>query len=243
MKYAAIFISDLHLHPSEPLILERFTLFIEMAKNKTKAVYILGDFIHAWPGDDAIDDWSRKLANLVAELYAANVKCYFMPGNRDFLLGEKFATLAKWQVLPDPYVIHLNNKPILLSHGDRFCTKDWLHQVFMFITRGKAFSKIFCLLPLNLRNWLVKGVRGYSSKRHKSQSTAVLDVVNTRVIQDMALYNTQILIHGHTHRPNVHQLIGNKSKMTRFVLSDWDDNPALLCYNDTQELIFKRDIK
>lgn len=236
--YDAIFISDLHLHPNEPKILENFTHFIHVAKECTKAVYILGDFIHAWPGDDAIDVWSRNISDLLAQLAVNDVKCYFMPGNRDFLLGSDFAKLAKWQELPDPYVLELSGLRVLLSHGDRFCTKDWLHQIFMKLTRGRFFASMFLLLPLRLRKRCVQRVRKYSVARHSRQNKKNMDVVEAKVIQDMRLYNTQTLIHGHIHMPCKYTIKTDKSALNRFVLGDWDDGYSVLCYNKTQGFVF-----
>lgn len=243
MKHAAklweaMFISDLHLHPNEPKILKNFARFINMAQKQTKAVYILGDFIHAWPGDDAMDAWSMQLTALLEQLAASDVKCYFMPGNRDFLLKEDFAKVSKWQILPDPYLCEFADLRVLLSHGDRFCTKDLLHQIFMQLTRGKFFARMFLLLPLRFRKRCVQGVRKYSVARHIRQNKDTMDVVEKKIVQDMLRYKTTVLIHGHTHKSCKNTIKTDNNTLSRFVLSDWDDDPSVLCYSNIHGFMF-----
>lgn len=237
-KCIATFISDLHLHPQAPDILKRFETFIGWAIQHTEVVYILGDFLHVWPGDDALDEWSLKIAKLVAKLDAAGVKCYFMPGNRDFLLGDRFARLAKWEVLPDPCVITLGKQRILLSHGDQYCTSDQSHQWFRWLTRRSSFIWSFTKLPLWLRRRWVNQVRVYSQTRHQHQTIDRMDVVEESVLTQLQKWHVNMLIHGHTHRPRKHDIQHSTYAYTRYVLSDWDDIPEVLCYYKTNRVEF-----
>lgn len=236
-RVKAAFISDLHLHPECPEITHRFKQFISWAKVSAETVYILGDFLHAWPGDDALDAWSQDIAATVAQLADADIPCYFMPGNRDFLLGQRFAEFAKWHVLPDPYVIQLNGERVLLSHGDRYCTKDKAHQWFRWFTRRPSFIWGFTRLPLRLRQGGVTKIRAYSQHRHPQSNLSWMDVVDNAVMQSLTNYKATILVHGHTHRPAEH-VLGQQCR--RFVLSDWDDNPLVLCYYNTYGFEFHK---
>ncbi len=231
----AVFISDLHLHPEMPSISEWFTQFIAWAKQATETVYILGDFLHVWPGDDALDNWSQTIATQLAQLSAAGVHCYFMPGNRDFLLGSQFAKLAKWNVLSDPSVIELGGETILLSHGDRYCTADKKHQWFRWITRQPLFIWSFTRIPLALRTRWVQQVRNYSQQQHAAHDMHKMDVVDKAVQLSLHEYRAKTIIHGHTHRPKTHHM---PEKCRRFVLSDWDDKPLFLCYYKTYGIKF-----
>jgi UDP-2,3-diacylglucosamine hydrolase len=231
----AVFISDLHLHPQMLTISEWFTQFIDWAKEATEAVYILGDFLHVWAGDDAMDSWSREIASQVEQLSEAGVHCYFMPGNRDFLLGSQFAKLAKWQVLPDPSVIKLGGETMLLSHGDRYCTADKKHQWFRWLTRRPGFIWSFTRLPLKLRLKWVNQVRNYSQRHHSLHDLQKMDVVDKEAMLNLHEHHAKILIHGHTHQCKTHVLVDG---CTRFVLSDWDDKPMLLCYYKAYGLKF-----
>lgn len=232
-----VFISDLHLHPDDIHIQERFNSFINWARNSVKNIYILGDFFHAWAGDDSINEWSRAIAHRLHELTEHNTSIYYMPGNRDFLLGKEYAQLAGWTVLNEPALIELGGEKVLLVHGDRYCTKDRAHQRLRILTRNKLFTKFFLSLPLKFREQLVNKVRKISSNK-QFKPIEEMDVVGDEVVKHMAKFQVSTLIHGHTHKPGIsHYDMGNKM-LTRFVLSDWDDTPHLLCYDNTKGFYF-----
>lgn len=231
-----VFISDLHLHPEEPLIQARFNSFIEWAKHSVKTVYILGDFFHAWVGDDDMNDWSRGIANQIKSLTELGISVSFMHGNRDFLLGKHFASLAGWTVISEPRLIKLGAENILLVHGDRYCTKDWSHQRFRQLTRNRLFTTLFLKLPLKYRQKLVKEVRERSMSFSKTM--VEMDVVADSVIKHMNKYQIITLIHGHTHKPGVTEYQDGSQLLRRYVLSDWDDTPQILCYHNTKGFYF-----
>lgn len=234
-----VFISDLHLNPDEPWISERFSQFISWASVSVKTVYILGDFFHAWAGDDSLDTWSSGIATQLRSLTDKGISVYFMAGNRDFLLGKEFAELTGWKILYEPTTIQLDNKKILLVHGDRYCTKDASHQRFRKITRNRLFSFVFLSLPLRFRLNLVDKIRKKSSAI-KTLSTEQMDVVTTDMLKHLTKYKAEIVVHGHTHKPGEFPLKSDSGDYTRFVLSDWDDTPKLLCYHYTEGFHFVR---
>lgn len=236
----AVFISDLHLQPERVDIQERFNQFIAWCKTtRIKRIYILGDFLHAWAGDDAIDEWSRSIAKQLNELSELNIQLYYMHGNRDFLLGKRFAKLAGWTILPEPSIIKLGDEKVLLVHGDRYCTKDKAHQRFRKLTRNFLFPFIFLRLPLIIRQKLVGKVRELSQNNHYKMIEQV-DVDTKTVLEHMNGLNIKILIHGHTHRPKVHSYEINNQQVRRYVLSDWDDSPVLLCYHNANGFLLER---
>lgn len=233
----AVFISDLHLHPEEKEIVERFNVFVNWAKHSVKRIYILGDFFHAWPGDDAQDEWSDDIASKLHDLSAAGVEVFYMSGNRDFLLGHDFAKRAGWAVLKEPTVILLGNKPVLLVHGDRYCTTDKKHQRFRRLTRNKLFAWLFLQLPLNYRKRLVNAVRQISQSNQSAMMLPV-DVVSESVIKHMKHNKVNTVIHGHTHKPGLTSYQVDGGVFRRYVLSDWDDKPVFLCYYKTNGFLF-----
>lgn len=233
----AVFISDLHLHPNDLGIKGRFDAFVDWAKNSVKSIYILGDFFHVWAGDDSTTEWSLGIAQQLKSLADLGISLFYMPGNRDFLVGKQFASLAGWTPLTEPYIIQLGDTKVLLVHGDRYCTKDISHQRFRLLTRNRLFSAIFLNLPLRFRNRMVKKIRGMSQK-NTSKTLAEMDVVDAVILKSMEQYKVSILIHGHTHRPNTHKYIISGNNFTRYVLSDWDDSPQLLCYDNTKGFYF-----
>lgn len=232
----AVFISDLHLNPAEPEISQRFAEFINWAAANCRRLYILGDFFHVWAGDDTLDDWSMDIAARLGQLSAQGIALYFMPGNRDFLLGDHFARLAGWTVLPDPCLIDCGQQAILLAHGDAFCTRDRAHQRFRRLTRSPWFSSLFLRLPQRLRLQLCQSVRQHSQRQQKSQM--IMDVEIATVCQVAEAHGVSTLIHGHTHRPGLYPETNSKGNLQRYVLSDWDDRPQILCYDDTKGFYF-----
>ncbi|HAT1819746.1 TPA: UDP-2,3-diacylglucosamine diphosphatase [Legionella pneumophila] len=233
----SVFISDLHLHPEDSEIQARFHRFINWARNSVRKIYILGDFFHAWSGDDSINAWSDDIAKQIKSLTQSGIEIYFMTGNRDFLLGSSFAKRAGWKILTEPTVITLGNNRILLAHGDRYCTSDRSHQRFRLLTRNRCFSFLFLRLPLSIRKRLVNGVRKISLNNHH-KSIEQMDIVKEAAIRHMSENNIEILIHGHTHKPSLTNYSYEGKILTRYVLSDWDDIPKLLCYDNTKGFYF-----
>ena len=237
MSIDVVFISDLHLHPEDHDIQERFNQFLEWARVSVKKIYILGDLFHVWAGDDSINDWSRGIAQQLFALKETGISLYYMHGNRDFLLGKVFGRLAGWTVLPEPSIIDLGKGKIMLAHGDRYCTKDIAHQRFRMLTRNRVFSALFLMLPLHYRERLVNQVRK-RSQENQSSVMEKIDVVAESVVKHMTRYKVTQLIHGHTHKPDIIKYNYKLAQLTRYVLSDWDDRPKLLCYDNTMGLYF-----
>lgn len=234
----AVFISDLHLHPQEYAIQAHFESFLKWARQySVKNIYILGDFFHAWAGDDTLNDWSRGIAEQLHALTRQGISLFYMHGNRDFLLGKSFAQLAGWSILTEPTIIHLDKEKIMLVHGDRYCTKDQAHQRFRRLTRNKIFPVLFLSLSLKYRERLVNQVRS-RSQNNVSKTTEQMDVVAESVIQHMQEHGVTQLIHGHTHKSGLTTYTVNQEQLERYVLSDWDDSPNLLCYDNTKGFYF-----
>jgi UDP-2,3-diacylglucosamine hydrolase len=232
----AVFISDLHLHPDNDLITQRFYRFLDWAQSHVSTVYILGDFFHVWPGDDGLDAWSKTIAMRLQALSKQGVAIYFMHGNRDFLIGKEFADLAGMTLISEPTVIPLGKTPVLLVHGDRYCTKDRAHQWFRTLTRNPYFSRLFLMVPFAIRNKLVHGVRKYSRSGQYQPET--MDVVAKDMLHHMQSCQVATVIHGHTHKPGMTTHDCDGQIFRQFVLSDWDDSPQVLCYHKSKGLYF-----
>jgi len=234
----AVFISDLHLDPNIPEISKRFDDFLAWVGPRTRALYILGDFFHAWAGDDTSNAWSDAVADQLAKLKAQGVAVYFMRGNRDFLLGPAFAARASSILLDEPACIELGGQCVMLTHGDRYCTQDKAHQWFRRLTRNRWFSKLFLMIPKRVRTRIVAGVRAHSEDNPRKQPE-IMDVVPAALIRHLNQHQINIMVHGHTHRPGLtsHEYAGRIYK--QYVLSDWDAAPSVLCYNKSTGFYFK----
>ena len=234
----AVFISDLHLHPDETAITDRFEIFIQWATGHVKTGYILGDFFHVWPGDDALDTWSQSIAQRLSWLSSKGVALYFMRGNRDFLLGESFAKIASLTLLKEPTVITLGVTKLLLMHGDCYCTKDKGHQWLRRLTRNAIFPYIFLRIPYFIRAKWVNAIRKHSQANHRKPDSD-MEIVSSVMLQHMHQMQVTALIHGHIHKPGLTEHRYQGLTYQQYVLSDWDDNPLLLCYDRPNGLYFK----
>lgn len=216
-----LFISDLHLHESRPLVTRAFFHFLETRARAAQALYILGDFFDAWIGDDDDSELLRKVAEKLLALKQAGVAIYFMHGNRDFLLGETYAQKAGMELLPESWVIDLYGTPTLLLHGDTLCTADLDYQQFRQMVRSPQWQQQILSQPLAARRLLAAQLREKSQSMNSMKAEDIMDVTQDEVTAQMEQANVTRLIHGHTHRPATHSFNIQGQKVERIVLGDW----------------------
>ena len=231
-----LFISDLHLSPDHPRLVRGFLALLKEYKNKNTQLYILGDWFNAWIGDDYSALWLDEIITALQEFTAANNHVYFQVGNRDFVLGKKFLALFNATLLPDVYILEINHKRFRLEHGDALCTDDVAYQRFRKVIRNPVLLGILKRTPLNFRQKLANGFRKKSSETKQLKSYDIMDV-NLHVVEN-AIHQVDFLIHGHTHRPEIHEVINKK----RIVLGDWREDTAWILEINEQEN-FKLDFK
>jgi UDP-2,3-diacylglucosamine hydrolase len=228
-----LFISDLHLDPERPHITDLFGRFLREEARGADALYVLGDLFEAWVGDDDPSETGAFVAKELHALHAAGTPVSFIRGNRDFLLGDDYALRAGMTILPDPAVVVLYGEPTLLMHGDLLCTDDVAYQRFRAQTRNPQWQAQFLSQPLAARIAFAQQARA-ASKAHQSglkdQGTmeTITDVSPATVEGTLARYGIQTLIHGHTHRPAVHELDVDGRHCRRIVLGDWYDQGSVL---------------
>jgi len=231
-----LFISDLHLSPDHPRLVRGFLALLKEYKNKNTQLYILGDWFNAWIGDDYGAPWLDEIITTLQEFTAANNHVYFQVGNRDFVLGKKFLALFNATLLPDVYILEINHRKFRLEHGDALCTDDVAYQRFRKVIRNPVLLGILKRTPLNFRQKLANGFRKKSSETKQLKSYDIMDV-NLYAVEN-AIHQVDFLIHGHTHRPEIHEIINKK----RIVLGDWREDTAWILEINEQEN-FKLDFK
>ncbi len=218
-----LFISDLHLDAERPEITALFGRFLDGEARSADALYILGDLFEAWVGDDDPSAAGALVAEKLRALVDTGVPTCFIRGNRDFLLGETFAARCGMTLLDDPTRIDLYGQPTLLLHGDLLCTNDTAYQQFRTQTRDPQWQAQFLAQPLQSRLAFAAQARAASQARYGelvSMGTAeTIGDVSPATVQDwFARFGVMRMIHGHTHRPAIHNE-GNGN--TRIVLGDW----------------------
>ncbi len=232
MRHHIYFISDLHLDQNLPVVTNLFENFIKNQAPQADALYILGDFFEAWIGDNDKSEFNEHIKYLLKKL-SETVPIYFMVGNRDFLIGNKFCKEAGVEPLKDPYLTSIYNKQVLLSHGDFLCTEDWMHQIFRKATGTRFFKFLARIFPLSIKRKIADRMRKFSKKHHKSLSESAMDIVPNSLHKLLDQKPCDIMIHGHTHKPKVHKLTHNDKELHRVVLGAWHDHADILMIDET----------
>lgn len=225
---ATLFIADLHLQTEEPAITAGFLRFLQGEARSADALYILGDLFEAWIGDDDPNPLHREIATAIKALAASGVPCYFIHGNRDFLIGKRFAHESGMTLLPEENVLELYGRKVLIMHGDTLCTDDTGYLAFRAKVHTPWIQTLFLALPLFIRNRIAAKMRAGSKAANSNKSMTIMDVNPQAVVEVMEKHRVQWLIHGHTHRPDVHQLTANGEHAHRVVLGAWHSEGSMV---------------
>ena len=225
-----LFISDLHLSPEHPRLVRGFLALLEHYKNKDTQLYILGDWFNAWIGDDYSAPWLDEIVSTLQDFTQAGNHIYFQVGNRDFALGQHFLKQFNGSLLADIDQLKIGKLNIRLEHGDLLCTDDVSYQKFRKIIRNPLLLGFLKNMPLSFRQKLANGFRKKSAETKQVKSYEIMDVNQQAVEQ--SLQSVDLLIHGHTHRPEIHK---EKGKF-RIVLGDWREHEAQILEIDPAQL-------
>lgn len=227
-----LLISDLHLDPGAPETTRQFLAFLDEAAREARALYILGDLFEAWLGDDDPDPAGREIVAALRRLTDAGVPCFFMHGNRDFLVGPRFARETGCTLLADGTVVDLHGERVLLMHGDLLCTADVHYQRLRRILRNPVVDFTIRRLPLATRRRLGRRLRAGSRMHVGSTAPEIMDVTPQAVLDTMRRAGVRTLVHGHTHRPAIHRFELDGQPARRIVLGDWYTQGSVLEWRD-----------
>lgn len=199
------------------------------------SLYILGDLFEYWLGDDAIEflDHTEAKARL-AELSDRGVGLSFLAGNRDFLIGSEFLDGCQMKRLDAEHILEVGNRRILLMHGDSLCTDDVAHQQFRSMVLESDWQNQFLAKTIEERDALAKMARYRSDDGKATKTAEIMDVTESAVKEAMERHNVDLLIHGHTHRPAIHQLRDNQTTRYRVVLGDWDSAESVIALTENE---------
>ena len=234
------FIADLHLTENRPDITAAFFDFLDnkIINDDVDALYILGDFFEVWVGDDYQTDLSKSVAARLGLVSESGTEVFFIHGNRDFIMREGYAKSASMTLLPEQVVIDLYGTPTVILHGDEMCTQDVEYQKFRTKSRGWWWPKLMLAMPLWYRKKIARNAREKSKQSQAGKALEILDVTEDAVLAMFEKHQVANMIHGHTHRPNVHHYRVNNKTLTRTVLGDWYEQGSYLRVTPAnQELI------
>ena len=221
------FIADLHLSADRPDITNCLFRFLKEEAPQADALYVLGDLFEVWIGDDNVTPFNEAIADAFKRV-SEQLPVYFIHGNRDFAIRQKWAGKAGMQILPEQTVIDLYGTPTLITHGDELCTRDVAYQKFRKKSRSWWWPRLMLAMPLSFRRKIAENGRKESQEKQKSMQMEIMDVTPEEVIKVMEKHQVQRLIHGHTHRPAIHNLTANGQHAQRIVLGDWYDQGSVL---------------
>lgn len=224
----SLFIADLHLDTARPHIVAQFERFCAGEARAAAALYVLGDLFEAYIGDDDDAPLNARIAAALHGVAAVGVPVRFIAGNRDFLVGEDYARRCGMTILPDATVIALHATPTLILHGDTLCTDDAAYQAFRAQVRDAAWQAAFLARPLAERRAFATQARNASRAHTSSTDMAIMDVNRDAVDAALRRAGATRMIHGHTHRPAIHDFRLDGQPAQRIVLGDWYQQGSVL---------------
>lgn len=217
-----LFVSDLHLSARRPETTDLFIGFLAGTAREAATLYILGDLFDYWLGDDDLEDpFAARVCKALAGLADSGTQIRFLPGNRDFLVGNDFAAACGLRFLAEPSVRDIAGEPTLLLHGDTLCTDDHDYQTFRTTVRTPTWREQFLAQPLVTRREYVEGLRERSEAEKRVKPYELMDTNAEAVAETFRRYNVTSMIHGHTHRQARHDLEVDGRRCRRWVLGDW----------------------
>lgn len=235
MSNEYLFISDCHLDTRRPDVTAALLDFLQNRAPGANFLYILGDLFEVWLGDDDPAPQHQGVIEALRQL-ALKVDVFFMAGNRDFLLGQAFARHVNMTLLDEPHMLQLDRDRVVLVHGDTLCTDDRDYQEFRSMVRSPAWQSNFLEQPLAERQQIAAQLRADSVDAMSSKSNEIMDV-NSRAVENCFRSNqASIIIHGHTHRPAIHQYDSN---LRRIVLGDWGREPSYLSWTPARGFVLR----
>ncbi len=231
------FISDLHLSPDLPRITAGFFRLLEDIRG-ADALYVLGDLFEVWVGDDNPDAYNQSIVDAFRALADSGTKLYFLHGNRDFLLGQGFASATGGELLPEDKLVDCYGRKILVMHGDQLCTLDEKYMAFRAQSRDPAWQRMMLEKPLDQRLMIATMWRMQSKANNANKPENIMDVTPADVVRVLEENGVETLLHGHTHRPAVHDIKAGGKPAQRIVLGDWreEEGTAVIAVADASGL-------
>jgi UDP-2,3-diacylglucosamine hydrolase len=223
-----LFVSDLHLDVARPAATACFLRFLSGPARDADDLYVLGDLFEAWIGDDAPGQHDRPVLAALTAYVAAGHRGHLLRGNRDFLVGPRFAAETGFRLLADETVISLGDTPALLMHGDTLCTDDRAYQRYRRVVHDPAVQRAYLSLPARVRAGIAGFARRRSAAATAGKPARIMDVNPGAVDAALRRHGVHLLIHGHTHRPAVHEFALDGAAARRIVLGDWYTQGSVL---------------
>ena len=230
-----LFISDLHLGDHNPNLEQLFNAFMAHLPQTGDKLYILGDFFEAWIGDDASTPLSQRVIQTLQHFITNGGEGFLLHGNRDFLIGQQFCEQTGFKLLNEPFAIELNGLQCCLLHGDSLCTDDIDYQAFKQMVRNPEWQNEFLAKSIDERLDIARELRKKSQESMQDKSEDIVDANEDAILALFESTQSDIIIHGHTHRQDIHSYQVNEKTVQRIVLGDWGDTGCVLVVDSSLE--------
>lgn len=236
-----LFIADLHLSENHRFVTDAFFAFLDKEATQLDALYILGDMFEVWIGDDEHTPLMDEVAQKLTEFSKHhNTPIFYIHGNRDFMIGKRYAKQSSMILLPEHHEIDLYGIKTLIMHGDTLCLFDKNYQRMRKVIHNPFLQFIFNCLPLSLRKRIGWKIRTASQSKKVYKNVEMMGVTQSEVLRLMQLHNVQQLIHGHTHQANIHDIEANGQAAKRLDVGDWYKNLSFVeAKKESIELIIR----
>lgn len=213
-----LFLSDLHLDQGRPEALQALDLLLDSASRSNESIYILGDLVEVWVGDDDNSKFADDLRQVLAR-HGQLSELHIMHGNRDFLFGARFCDEVNATLLTDPTIVEIDGQKTLLSHGDAYCTSDTEYQKMRALFRSPAWQESILAESIEARREFARSLRQQSTAANATKAEHITDVDHSEIRSALKDHQCQSIIHGHTHRPGFHDL---GESLSCYVLGSWE---------------------
>ena len=228
-----LFVSDLHLDSSRPLVTDSFCDFLAGEAREAERLYILGDLFELWIADDPHDEHQQRIVAALRDYTRNGHRCLFTHGNRDFLIDAGFAARTGIEIQPSISELELSGDGALLLHGDELCTDDLAYQRMRRVLRSPRNQSIYRALPGFAQRAIASRIRRDSVKAASEKPPTIMDVNSNAVAEMMRRFGVRLMIHGHTHRPAIHDFLLDGEPARRIVLGDWYEQGSVLRWTDS----------
>lgn len=227
-----LFISDLHLSPTQPALTQLACEFLESQRDSIDELYILGDIFNTWLGDDLLPVEFQPFVHTLQSMSVQGISIFLMVGNRDFMLGSQFAKRVGARLLTEPQIIKAAGAATLLLHGDSLCIDDVSYQRYRRWVRNRFLQWCFLRLPARFRQRISDKIKQKSRQQKQYKTAMIMDVNQAEVERVIHEAKVPVLIHGHTHRPDIHSFMLDDRAVYRLVLGDWHEHASYLLADD-----------
>lgn len=196
-----LFVGDLHLDVADAARVEEFVQWCSEVAARCARVVILGDLFEYWIGDGQLDEpGAQRVSEALARLTRAGVEVDLVPGNRDFLVGERFRAATGIRLWPAGLIGSLpGGERVLVLHGDELCTRDRAYQRLRRVLRFPPVSWVGQHLPRAVAHRAAERLRQASRgavARKPSAEKALQPEAGREFLEQLAC---RVLVCGHVH--------------------------------------------